>query len=320
MALSDVPEMIADASRNDFAATCVHLAERWLQDHPDDLWVIHKYAEMLYMLTRYDDAVRVYTDAIDEFEDHRWGIYNALGHLYRYRGWFPEAEKWYRKATEEDPDEATGFIFLGSIQARQGHLKEAEATHRKATMCPEGCIDEAFHNLGLVLRTGETALYMAVQERNEPIIAALVAAGANPDAPNCWGLTPRVWASRDGAAYFDQVPPRDTPLPPARIQNAEHLADHYHPGFKIPDREERETMQVGQAVDLYVYGPKAEGKQDTVKVRITARSGLRPQVRYIAAVETLIEHPLTARHDGGGVRAGEHCVCVYAPTRQKEVA
>ena len=107
-------------------------------------------------------------------------------------------------------------------------------------------------------RTGETALYMAVQERNEPIIAALVAAGANPDAPNYWGLTPRAWASRTGATYFDHVPPRETPLPPPRIQNAEHLAEHYHPQFKIPDREERETMQVGQAVDLYVFGPKSD--------------------------------------------------------------
>jgi ankyrin repeat protein len=33
-------------------------------------------------------------------------------------------------------------------------------------------------------RTGETALKMAVQQRNEPVMAALVAAGANPDAPN----------------------------------------------------------------------------------------------------------------------------------------
>ena len=42
----------------------------------------------------------------------------------------------------------------------------------------------------LFFRTGEAALYMAVQQRNESIIAALVAAGANPDAPNYWGLTP----------------------------------------------------------------------------------------------------------------------------------
>src|SRR5262245_43043419 len=116
-------------------------------------------------------------------------------------------------------------------------------------------------------RTGETPLYMAVQEGKEPIIAGLVAAGANPDAPNYWDLTPRAWASRKALTCFDHVPERKMPLPSPRIQNAEHLADHYHPRFEIPDREERETLQVGQAVDLYVYGPKSERKQDKVKVR-----------------------------------------------------
>jgi hypothetical protein len=48
-------------------------------------------------------------------------------------------------------------------------------------------------------------------------------------------------------------------------------------------------MQVGQAVELYVYGPKAETKQDTVKVRITAITGNRPNVRFTATVETPIE-------------------------------
>lgn len=137
-------------------------------------------------------------------------------------------------------------------------------------------------------RTGETALYRAVQQRNERIIGALVAAGANPDAPNYWGLTPRAWLSR-AATYFDHIPPRETPLPPPWIQNAEHLADHYHPRFKIPGREEREAMQVGQAVDLYVYGPKTETKQDTVKVRIATVTGSRLSVLYTGTVETPIE-------------------------------
>lgn len=138
-------------------------------------------------------------------------------------------------------------------------------------------------------RTGETALYMAVQQRNEPIVAALVAGGANPDAPNYWGLTARTWATHNASTCFDEVPPKKMPLPLPRIQNSEHLADHYHPRFKIPDREERETMRVGQAVDLYVYGPKAETKQDTVKIRITAVTSSQPGVRYTGTVETPIE-------------------------------
>jgi hypothetical protein len=167
-------------------------------------------------------------------------------------------------------------------------------------------------------RTGATALYMAVQERNEPIIAALLAAGANLDAPNYWGLTPRMWASRSGSKWFDHVPLRETPLPPPWIQNAEHLADHYHTRFQIPDREEREMMQAGQAVDLYVFGPKAESKQDTVKVRITARSGRRPNVRYTGAVETPIERTHLAQDTTVLEFGPENIACVYVPRPGKK--
>jgi hypothetical protein len=168
-------------------------------------------------------------------------------------------------------------------------------------------------------RTGATALYMAVQERNEPIIAAFLVAGANPDAPNSWGLSPRLWATRYGSAYFEDVPPRDTPLPPARILNAAHLADHFHPRFKIPTREERERMQVGEAVDLCVYGPKAETKQDTVKVRITAMTGSGPNVRYTGTVATPIERTHLADGTTALELGPENIASVYVTRRGKKV-
>ncbi len=144
--------MIGMAYRNDQAATTVLLASRWLEAHPDDLGVIHDYAEMLYQMTRYDEAIRVCLDAIERFEDDRWGLYIKMGQLHRYRGDFAVAELWYQKAIDENPDEAGSYIFLGAVQARQGKLMQAEVTHRRAIQCPDGLIDEAYHNLGLVLR------------------------------------------------------------------------------------------------------------------------------------------------------------------------
>jgi hypothetical protein len=85
---------------------------------------------------------------------------------------------------------------------------------------------------------------------------------------------------------FNHIPVRNTPLLPPYIQNAEHLADHFHPRFRIPSRRERESLQVGQAVKLYVYGPKSTAKHDTVEVRISGRSGDGAGVRYAAEVET----------------------------------
>ena len=116
-------------------------------------------------------------------------------------------------------------------------------------------------------QTGETALLRAVQDRNHEIVQALIAGGANPDAANHFGLTP---ATKWSPELFQGIPERERDMPEPRIQNAEHLADHYYPRFKIPSREERESLHPGQAVDLYVYGPKDVGKADTVKVRISA--------------------------------------------------
>jgi hypothetical protein len=125
---------------------------------------------------------------------------------------------------------------------------------------------------------------------DDAAILLLLGAGANPDSPNHFGNTPREHASLSGCdRFFTHIPIQSLPLPTPRIQNAEDLASHYYPRFKIPAREERESMKVGQAVDLYVYGPKSKVKQDTVKVRITRRSGRRPKVSYTAQVETPIE-------------------------------
>ena len=145
------PQAIREAYDNDQAATCVLLCKNWLRDNPDDLTVIHDYATMLYKMTRFDEAMSVYDDALARFPDNRWGIYNQIGHLNRYRGLLPEAEHASQQAMESNPDEATSYIFLGAVQARQGKLIEAEKTHRLATLCQEGFIDEAYHNLGLVL-------------------------------------------------------------------------------------------------------------------------------------------------------------------------
>ena len=169
-------------------------------------------------------------------------------------------------------------------------------------------------------RTGTTPLYTAVQERNGPIVAALVGAGANPDAPNYWGLTPRAWASDATPTPFEHIPSRETSHPPPHIQNAEHLADHHYPRFKIPTREERETMKSGQAVALYVYGPTSETKQDTIKVRITAKSGRRPNVRYTAALETPVERTHLMAGTSVVEFGPEHIATVYVPRSGKKKA
>jgi hypothetical protein len=64
---------------------------------------------------------------------------------------------------------------------------------------------------------------------------------------------------------------------------------------------------------IYVYGPKAETKQDTVKVRITARQGRRPHVRYTGAVETPSERTHLANGTTVVEFGPENIASVYVP-------
>ena len=82
-------------------------------------------------------------------------VYCAMGNLFREKGDDAAAERWYREAISHRPDDTQGYIYLGGFYARRGRLAEAEAVHRQGTLCKKGCIDEAYHNLGLVLRAQE---------------------------------------------------------------------------------------------------------------------------------------------------------------------
>lgn len=131
-------------------------------------------------------------------------------------------------------------------------------------------------------RTGTTVLYEAVLERNEPGIRLLLEGGANPDAANYWGVTARDMANHAGVEGMFSGTPVNRTDPEPLIQNAEHLADHYYPNFEIPTRDERESLQPGQAVDLYVYG---KNKKATTKVRIQERKEAEASVAYVGILD-----------------------------------
>lgn len=88
-------------------------------------------------------------------QDKRQLVYWRFGHVHRERGSHFVAERCYRRAVDAAPADATYHIFLGALLAHAGRSEEAEAVHRRATGCKVGCIDEAFLNLGLVLRPRE---------------------------------------------------------------------------------------------------------------------------------------------------------------------
>jgi tetratricopeptide (TPR) repeat protein len=111
---------------------------------------------ILFEIARYEEAEQVLHEAIQGMKlEHLHHGYTQLGHMFRERGDCDNAEKWYRKAVELVPDDATRNIFLGALLAQKGDFAGAEAAHRKATKASKGCVEEAYLNLRLVLRAQE---------------------------------------------------------------------------------------------------------------------------------------------------------------------
>lgn len=145
-----------DASNAGEYAYALELVRELRRNEPDAaIWWLSE-GGLLYEAGRYQEAERVLHEVIQlaSFKLLHQGL-TKLGHLCRGQGRFDEAEKWYRKALERKPENADEWYVLGSLLAQKGDLGGAEVCHRRATQCAEGCVDEAYLNLGLVLRAQE---------------------------------------------------------------------------------------------------------------------------------------------------------------------
>jgi len=113
----------------------------------------HRLGQALGTLARYEEARQAFLKAIEFCPTERLCLpYAAMGSLFQASGDYDRAAEWYRRAIDAAPDDCIGHVHLGGLLARQGRLVEAEEVHRAGTRCTDGCVDEAFLNLGLILR------------------------------------------------------------------------------------------------------------------------------------------------------------------------
>jgi tetratricopeptide (TPR) repeat protein len=120
----------------------------------------------LVTMARYPEASAAIHRAMALCPAHLlWIPMSEMGHLYRASGNYEAAACWYRRAIDAAPDQAGARIYLGGVLALGGKLQEAEGVLLAATRCAEGCRDEAYLNLALVLRSldrlEEAAEYLA---------------------------------------------------------------------------------------------------------------------------------------------------------------
>lgn len=158
------------AHRADLPALTVARAEELTDRHPECGPAWRLLGSALITMGRYPEAAAAIHRALALCPaDMLWIPLCEMGHLHKANGGYEAAACWYRRAIDAAPDQAGARIYLGGVLAKGGKLKEAEAVLRAATRCTEGCRDEAYLNLGLVLRAldrleeAEACLEMALE-------------------------------------------------------------------------------------------------------------------------------------------------------------
>ena len=100
---------------------------------------------------------------------YRKNVYIEFGHCYLNAHMPKNAKKWFSRAIREFPGHASAYIYLADLESSLGHLDVAEKLLQRATTCVDGCIEEAWFNLGVShaargeLKFAATALQRAMK-------------------------------------------------------------------------------------------------------------------------------------------------------------
>jgi tetratricopeptide (TPR) repeat protein len=146
-------KLVSRADDAGLSALTVVRARAFLDVFPTYGPAWHRLGQALGAIAHYEEAQQALQKAIEHCPTEQLGLpYAAMGCLFRESGDYNRAAEWFHRAIEAAPDDCIGHIHLGGLLARQGRLVEAEEVHRAGTRCTDGCVEEAFLNLGLVLR------------------------------------------------------------------------------------------------------------------------------------------------------------------------
>ena len=198
LSLSDTrptPEMVRATNMVEQPATTRMLASRYLEADPGDAIVRCRLASVWADLGRPDLARTESVASLEHADDALFALaWRLTGRVCAQLGDVEEADYWLDLASNARPDFANSHIFRGAMYARLGALEDAEACLRRATGCRDGCIDEAWLNLGNVLRAQER-----LEEASFCMQAALDLSNDYPAASTALADLDRAMSIRDGS-------------------------------------------------------------------------------------------------------------------------
>lgn len=107
-------------------------------------------ANSYYESEQLDLAINAYMNAIDLRPDYVPAI-NNLADIYEIAGKKEKARELFRYITRIKPEEALGYLNLGSHYLRQENTVEAAKNYKRAIDLDSACY-EAYNNIGFILK------------------------------------------------------------------------------------------------------------------------------------------------------------------------
>jgi len=142
-------DLLAAADEAGRVAQTRHLCEGLLRRWPDHGPTLLRHAATLTSMCLYEEAAAVLHHAGKVVPERRLHLVHVhRGHLLAAQGRHAEAEAAHLEAHELDPEDATYLIYAGSAALHGGDVERAAEHLERALCCPEGCLDEAWFNLG----------------------------------------------------------------------------------------------------------------------------------------------------------------------------
>jgi tetratricopeptide (TPR) repeat protein len=140
-----------EAFRAGHDASVVELLTPYLRHRPDDDWAIYLFGRGLQGIGLFHEAERALLRA-DEFETNHPRSAAFLAILYNSFGEYARAEEFFARATAHSKVRDWVWIFRGCNLARMNQLAAAEDCQRHALTLPDCDHDEAWLNIGYIMR------------------------------------------------------------------------------------------------------------------------------------------------------------------------
>ena len=146
-------QQLVDAFERDLPALTIEIGRLYLAEFPDEPIALTMIGQAYCSVARFEEATSAYERALTTCApERRARLLSLLGDVHQAKSDTSAAELFYRRASLESPDDASALIYWGGMLAKNGRLEEGEAILRRAIACTDGCLDEAYLNLGFVLR------------------------------------------------------------------------------------------------------------------------------------------------------------------------